>query len=249
MARTYQLVFYYLWIAPHLLLVSVTAVLFGRRLYKKFPVFFAYTVYELVEFLALFSAYKLTHGLGAIYRYIFIATLVGSTALALAILQELFADAFRDYPSLETVSRVFMRCIVVGLIFAAIASTFYYSGPDSVLARVELLARGVTIVQSGLLLSLFLFSRFFGLSWRSYTFGIALGFAIFCSAQLLTWTLGLTAVSEHSKELVDLVPMGSYHISVLVWVGYMLAAEKPVAAVAPYIHELDRWSGELERTR
>lgn len=250
MARAYQFVFYYLWIAPHLLLIPVATALFVRRLHKKFPIFFAYTLYEILEFLLLFISYKLTHGLGVTYRYVFITTLVGSTALALAVLQEILADAFRDYPSLELVSRVCVRCVIGALILAALMSTLWYSGPsDNTLARVELMERGVTIIQSGLLLFLFLFSRFFGVSWRSYTFGIALGFAIFGSAQIVTWTLGLTAVSEHSKQLVDLIPTGSYHVSVLVWLGYLVAMEKPVSALPHSVPELKQWSGELERSR
>ena len=113
---------------------------------------------------------------------------------------------------------------------------------------VSLLSRSVTIIQAGLLLFLFLFSRMFGLSWRSFVFGIAFGFAIFASAQLANWTLELTALTEHSKDLLDLLPTGSYHVSVLVWLGYLLAAEKPVGAATYTVPEMDQWSGELERS-
>ena len=111
-----------------------------------------------------------------------------------------------------------------------------------------LLDRSVAIIQAGLLLFLFLFSRMFGLSWRSYTFGIALGFGIFASTELAGWTVRLTALTEHSKDLLDLLPTGSYHVSVLVWLGYLVAAEKPVGAATYTVPEMDQWSGELERS-
>jgi hypothetical protein len=111
-----------------------------------------------------------------------------------------------------------------------------------------LLNRSVTIIQAGLLLFLFLFSRIFGLSWRSPVFGIAFGFAIFASTELAFWAVRLTDPTEHTKSLLDLVPTGSYHVSVLVWLGYMLKAEKPVGAATYTVPEMDQWSGELERS-
>jgi hypothetical protein len=123
----------------------------------------------------------------------------------------------------------------------------YSSGtaPDNFLVGVRVLERSVTMIQAGLLLFLFLFSRMFGLSLRSYTFGIAFGFAIFASTEIASWTLGLAALTEHSRSILDLLPTGSYHVSVLVWLGYLLAAEKPVGAASYPVPEMDQWSGEL----
>jgi len=120
---------------------------------------------------------------------------------------------------------------------------------DSLLAGIMLLNRSVVIIQAGLLLFLFLFSRMFGLSWRNYTFGIALGCGIFASTEIAGWTLGLAAATERSKDLLNLLPTGSYHVSVLVWLGYLVAAEKPVGAATYPAPEIDQWSGELERSR
>ncbi len=119
----------------------------------------------------------------------------------------------------------------------------------SLLSGVMLLDRSVAIIQAGLLLFLFLFPRVLGLSWRSYTFGIALGFGIFASTELAYWAIRLTDLTERAKDLLDLLPTGSYHVSVLVWIVYLLAAEKPVNVHAYTVPELDRWSGELERPR
>jgi len=117
------------------------------------------------------------------------------------------------------------------------------------LSGIMILDRSVAIMQAGLLLFLFLFSRMFGLSWRSFTLGIALGFGIFASTELAYWAVRLTDLTEHSKDLLDLLPTGSYHISVLVWLGYLVAAEKPVRAATCPAPDMDRWSGELERSR
>lgn len=252
MAHWYKFVLYYLWIAPHALLVVVPVLMFVRRLHKSFPVFFVYTLYETLGFLLRFAAYTVGHGLGgSLYRYVFIVTAAGSIALRFGIIQEIFNNVFHDYPRLEATATASMRWVTGLLLVAAILAALYSSGavPDNLMVGVSLLSRSVAIIQAGLLLFLFLFSRMFGLSWRSFIFGIAFGFAIFASAQLVNWTLELTTLTEHSKNLLDLLPTGSYHVSVLVWLGYLLAAEKPVGAATYTVPEMDQWSGELERSQ
>jgi hypothetical protein len=251
MAHWYKFALYYLWIAPHALLAVVPVLMYTRRLHKNFPVFFVYTLYETFEFLLLFTAYTSGRGTGVLYRYAFIATLAGSTALRFGIIQEIFNNVFHDYPRLEATATASMRWVSGLLLVAAILAALYSSGDvsDNLMVGVSLLNRSVTIIQAGLLLFLFLFSRMFGLSWRSFVFGIAFGFAIFSSTELAFWAARLTNPTEHTKSLLDLLPTGSYHISVLVWLGYLLAGEKPVGAATYTAPEMDQWSGELERSQ
>jgi len=251
MVQWYKFVLYYFWIAPHAFLVAVPVLMFLRRLHRKFPLFFVYTLYETLGFMLRFAAYTIGHGLGGLYRYVFLVTVAGSTALRFGIIQEIFDNVFRDYPRLMGVARTSMRWITgilsVSAVWLALHSSAVVS--DSLLAGIMLLNRSVVIIQAGLLLFLFLFSRMFGLSWRNYTFGIALGCGIFASTEIAGWTLGLAAATERSKDLLNLLPTGSYHVSVLVWLGYLVAAEKPVGAATYPAPEIDQWSGELERSR
>ncbi len=251
MAHWYKFVLYYLWIAPHALLPVVSTFMYARRLHKQFPIFFFYTLFETVEFLLLFVAYMAGHSNGAWYRDVFIATMAGSTALRFGIIQEIVNYAFRDYPRLEAIATPSLRWLTGLLLIAIVGATFHssWSITDNMLGMISFFGRSVAIIQAGLLLFLFLFSRMFGLSWRSFVFGIAFGFAIFSSTELAKWTLELTSLTEHSRDLLDLLATGSYHISVLVWLGYMIAAEKPVGAATYPVPEMDQWSGELERSR
>ncbi len=250
MAHWYKFALYYLWIAPHALLVVVAVLMFTKGLHKNFPVFSLYALYETVEFFLLFAAHTVGHGLGGLYRYVFIVTAAGSTALRFGIIQEIFNNVFHDYPRLVGIATASMRWITGILVVAAVLLALYSSAAvsDNLLAGIMLLDRSVAVIQVGLLLFLFLFSRMFGLSWRSYTFGIALGFGIFASTELAYWAVRLTDLTEHSKDLLDLLPTGSYHVSVLVWLGYLLTAENPVGAATYTVPEMDQWSGELERT-
>jgi hypothetical protein len=111
-----------------------------------------------------------------------------------------------------------------------------------------LLDRSVAIIQAGLLLFLFLFSRVFGLSWRNFTFGVGLGFGIFASMDLAVWALRLTSSRVSFLKELNLALTGSYHISALVWLGYLLAAERYVSISASPVTELKQWSQELERS-
>jgi hypothetical protein len=250
MGHWYKFVLYYLWIAPHALLAAVSVLMFVRRLHKNFPLFFAYTLYETLGFLLRFAVYVTGSGLGTLYRYVFIATLAGSTALRFGIIQEIFNNVFRGYPRLETIATASIRWLTGILLLAAVLSVAYSSAtaPNSLMAGVALLDRSVAIIQAALLLFLFLFSRMFGLSWRSFAFGIALGFGVLASTDLAVSALRLTDLTEHSKDLLNLLPTGSYHVSVLVWLGYLVAAEKPVGAATYTVPEMDQWSGELERS-
>ena len=251
MVNWYKLAWFYLWIAPHALLAVLAALILARRLHRKFPLFFVYILYETFEFLLLFAVREAASNQKTIYRNLFIVTLVGSTALRFGIIQEVFNNIFCEYPRLESIAVASMRWVTGSLLISAVLVAAYSSGSvaDNLMAGIALLDRSVIIIQAGLLLFLFLFSRLFGLSWRSFAFGIALGFGIFACTELAYWALRLLDLSEHAKDLLDLLPTGSYHISVLVWLGYLLAADKPVNTTTYAVPELDQWSGELERSR
>ena len=49
-----------LWIAHPVLELSLAGVMYWRRLHRTFPVFFAYIVFQVVNFLILFPIYQLS---------------------------------------------------------------------------------------------------------------------------------------------------------------------------------------------
>ena len=103
------------------------------------------------------------------------------------------------------------------------------------------------MVQCGLLLSLLLFSRFLGLSWRRPAFGIALGLGVLTSVDLAFSALRAEFNSRAGAQLLDLLVTGTYLVCVLIWVGYSLAPElEPVSlAVVPH-DEVETWNTELQ---
>jgi hypothetical protein len=63
------------------------------------------------------------------------------------------------------------------------------------------------------------------------------------------WALRLTGTELPLVKSLNYLVTGSYHVSVLVWLGYLVAVEKPVNAAYPTAPELADWSGELKRSR
>jgi hypothetical protein len=107
------------------------------------------------------------------------------------------------------------------------------------------LDRGVNLLQLALLLTLFGIAKFFGLSWRKYVFGITLGFAIYLSVQLIA-----TAVEAQwgYMKVFDYLTMAAFHVSVVVWLLYVLVPEqKPILTSVLEHADMKEWTSELEK--
>jgi len=109
------------------------------------------------------------------------------------------------------------------------------------------LDRAVTMLQCGLLVSLFLFSRYFVLTWRSHAFGIALGLGVFASVELATSAMRLYFKS--SGRIFDDVNLAIYQLCVLIWMFYLMspAREPKSRGSALPDYDLEIWNRELQR--
>src|SRR4051812_4219654 len=93
-----------------------------------------------------------------------------STALRFGVIHEIFQNVFRNYAALSGLGRVLLRwatgmLVLLGAIAAGYASS---SNLNRFISTLYVTGLAVNIVQCGLLLLLFVFSRYFGLSWRNY---------------------------------------------------------------------------------
>ncbi len=250
MMHGHRFLLYYLWIAPHVVLAVVAVLLLIRRLYTRFPVFFLYTWYEVVEFVLLFAITVIGHNQGALYARVFLITFVISTALRFGVLQEIFNNVFREHGQVDALARVSLRWTTGLLLAGAVLCAIFASGQtaDNLTAGLAWVGRGVAIIQCGLVLFLLLFSRLFGLSLQSYVFGIALGFGILSSVDLANWAMHTRELTESMASALDLLPTGGYHVVVLLWLGYLVAPERKLLQLRDVpVDELDRWNRELER--
>jgi hypothetical protein len=250
MTYWYKFLLFYLWIAPHLLLVVVAVLLLKRRLYTDFPVFTFYICYEIAEFVLLLAIGVTRLNKGALWMHVFLVTLGISSAFRFGVLQEIFNNIFREHTQLHALARVSLRW-TTGLLLAAavLGGIFAFAQTsDSMIADVAWLGRGIALIQCGLVLFLLLFSRMFGLSLESYVFGIALGFGILSSVELANWAMHTGALTKSMARVLNLLPTGGYHVAVLLWLGYLVVPAKRTLQPSDVpVSDVDQWNRELER--
>ena len=249
----HRALFLFLWFSSNALLGMVAFILGKSRLYREFPCFLAYVLYEIAEFILLFTLYLLALPSVAVvtanqYAYAYSATLPFDIALRFGVIDEVCEDLFPQF--LKVAARRSLLC-VTGLLFGVgVLLAVFVPGVHS--ARwfdgVLTVNRGAAMVQSGLLLSLLLFSRFLGLSWRRPAFGIALGLAVLTSVYLAVYALRVEFTSRAGAEFLNLLTTGTYLVCVSIWIGYLLAPEPEPASLAVVPHdEVETWNTELEQ--
>jgi hypothetical protein len=239
----------YLLITPRLLLVVALVALLRHRLYRQFPMFFAYVVSEIVQgaviFPMIFSNFR-----GDIYATAFYSGLMLSTALRFGIIHEIFAHMFRNYAVLHGLGKPLFRWVTVGLLLVGLAVAAHQGGHDArpFTSLVHVLDLAASILQCGLLFGLFFFSSYLGLSWRSYLFGIALGLGAFASANLVAAAIRSQTGFLFNNSL-NYFTMGTYQGCVLVWAFYLLAPERARQYTVKTLPEndLEVWNQELRR--
>jgi hypothetical protein len=246
----YSLLLFYLWIAPHLLLAAVAVILWKRRLRANFPVFVLYVWYEIAEFIVLFtiSVTRLHQQLW--YLPVFLVTSAISAALRFGVIQEIFNNIFQEQGKVDSLARVSLRWTTGFLLLGAVLFSLFASGQtsNSLLAGAAWIGRGIAIIQCGLVLFLFLFSRVIGVSLQGCVFGIALGFGILSSVELANWALHTGELSVPMARVLNLLPTGGYHIAVLIWLGYLLAPARKIVQLRELpVTDLRHWNTELER--
>jgi hypothetical protein len=245
-----KILWFYLWIAPHLLLGIILFVMVRRRLQRSFPIFFLYTASEIIQFVVLFGISLSSPHFGGDYRRLFAGGMAVSSAVRFGVVYEVFSHLFADYPALTETGRMLFRGVTILLLLAAIGVAVLMPGKnvDFLMLATNTLDQTVSLLQCGLLLSVFIFSRYFALSLRSRAFGIALGLGTYASVQMATSAV-LLYVGATNNRLPNFITMGAYHCCVLIWLWYVVAPERkpkyPSKALPEY--DLEIWNQELQR--
>lgn len=227
-----------------LLLYGILAgVLLAKRMLRGFPVFVAYCISGLIMNVGLYAIYASRWRRQLYYDAYWLTEAVG-LLLGLAVVYEIFRHLFMPYPALRKLARQSFQVAIVLLIL--LGCILVYAQPlgknDQVQAAFMLVEQATRILEVGLLLFLFLFASAFGLHWRQYMFGIALGLGVFVSVELIAITMrvqfGVTA-----NPIINICRSISFNSSLLIWIGYILAPElatKP--AEMPKRAQLEQWN-------
>jgi hypothetical protein len=241
---------HYLWLAPRILQFAIAAVMIRRKLYREFPIFFAYTLFEAAFGLALFVLDHSPAVSASQYWQVYWLDSIASIIFRFGLIWEIFSHVFEPYPALWEVGKIVFRWAAIVLLLVGVTVAVYSPSPEGlwILSGVFVIDRTISIIQCGLLLFLFSFSSYFGLSWRSYIFGIAAGLGIFATVQLVASSIWIQTGPFSQNDVFAFVTMATFHCCVLIWFFYLVSKE-PVRRSVGEIpsNDLEVWDRELAR--
>jgi hypothetical protein len=225
----------------------IVIVIFRRKLYKSFPAFTASTIFQLLKTTFLHVELALPVSF-LTYSYSFYSIEPCSMALELWVVYEVFKTVLEPYEALRRSWRFIFLISVVALVLVNVLWIAYE--PKT---KVDLLTRAILdlmqsdrVIQVGLLLVIFALSGLMGLSWRSYCFGVALGFGTYAAAEMVGWEMRRRYGWE-VWDLLNTIRSVSYAVSILIWGSYFFQppeVARPVWVVPQ--NNIEKWNDVLE---
>jgi len=241
-----RLIDYVLWLSAPTIQLGVLVAMYRRGLQRDYPYFFNYTILSVANEPVLFVMQKYSY---ALYYYSYWVSIALTTLVSLAVLYEIFQNAFRPYEALRDLAGILFRwsALVILLVAGMWALTSDHPAQNGSISNAILLAgRSVRLMQCGLVFFLVLFSEYLGISRRNLLFGIALGFGLFAAVSML-----VTSFMSHRGvvhvSVLRWVNSAAYNLSALIWLGY--AAMAPSRSSVLAATRSPEWNSALEDAR
>ena len=252
MLQAHSLLWNYLWIAPNLVFLVVGFLLWKRGLTLQAPAFLAFTIIGGLGELTVFGADIAPFVSINSYWFLACIVLLLEAFLKFLVIGEVLAKLLVPYPSVSRLGRNLVSG--TGAVLVLLAGVFAgFAHGDNAMRLVSgyhLLEQTVFVIELGLVVFLFLFAAYFHLSWDRLSFGILLGLGVLACEHLAVWAVVANAgPSGHTRTLFDFLNMATYHLSVLIWLYYVLVPQKVGAKSEVPLPEnnLAVWNRELER--
>jgi hypothetical protein len=206
-----------LWIAQPVMQALVLVAMFRRKLHKSFPVFFSFAIAQIVVFLVQFPVYRWASR--DTYFYVFWISMAVNLVIEFKIIHEVFLDVFRPYHALKDLGTALFKWAALIMILVSVVLISITPGWDDPILKTVLVShRCVRVIQCGLVLFLLAFSKPLGFSWKRQSFGIAMGFGVLASAELLA--VALYSGRHISGDAMNIFNMTAYMVSVWTWLAY-----------------------------
>lgn len=236
---------YVLWVLPQLLIAFLVVRMVRNRLATEAPVFFAYLVFSLVKFLVRFSVYHFIGGNSTAYFHLYWDISIVDAIFVLAVIRELYIRVLSPYEGLKLFAAALFRWSAAILILVAALTAGAETSLDRYVATVATLDRCATVVQTGLVLLLFLASSSLSLPWQRHLFGIAAGLAIVITIEVVSLALSLHYGMMFAATYAWVKGV-AYLGGVLAWTVYLLRRESnSVSAIASDKLRLQEWNAAL----
>jgi hypothetical protein len=258
MLQAHSLLWHYLWVGPNLFLLLLAFLIWRRNLHKEFPVFLFFAIASPIAQLTVYVADVLPAVSPIAWWKVFWGSLLLEALVKFALIGEIFGRVFGIYPSVAKLSKWLISGVgVVLVLLAAIAAA--YTPKNNVywiVSGAHILEQTIYMIESGLIVFLFVFAAYFRLGWNRTSFGIALGLGISACVHLGTWALAANGnLSPQYRRYLDFPNMFAYHLSIFIWYYYLLVPEKRYSKPEspgpgdppPPEHDLEILNQELER--
>jgi hypothetical protein len=227
---------YISWLAGPALQITLLVFMVRRQLHRAFPRFFSYIVFQLVKTAVLFVTYRYFAGALAEgstnYFDAYWAGNAVSVLLAVAVMDEILHRLFRQYGGIQTLASTIFRwaCGLLVLVSILGAISNNEGSADRVVAAVLSFERSVRLMQCGLFLLIMLLCRVLKHCWRQPVFGVALGFGMFASIELILISV-VTVFGNSQADRVSLVQSLAYNAVTVLWIGYLSQQVEAVPVV------------------
>lgn len=239
---------YAFWVAGLILQPALGVFLVARKLWRKYPIFTAYTVFNSIGNIIAFLLREtplssLLRDRPLSYFWFLEAFNVITAFIGFAIAYEIFRIIFSPHRALRRLaSLVFAACAIIlaGMGASLIISEARFSSTDLMKSALVVI-EAARLLEVGLIGVLFFFSRAFGLHWRQSTFGIALGLGIFATAELVATTIQ-SEFGPAAMNMLNVLRTGAFTFGVLIWIGYILAPEPSFNIGLPERSQLEEWN-------
>ena len=240
----------FLWVVAPCVQAFLATRMFRLRLRREFPLFFIYLIYSMVAEVGLLAIYEYSSPPYVIYFSANWASEVVELALSVLVIYEIYRRVFDRYEALRSLCDVLFQWAAAILVLIGVLAVASAQGPDHdrLMSGILMVSQSAALLKTGLLLFLFLFARVFGLTWRHYALGIALGFGLFTSVELVGIALR-NHLGMEAARLYNYLNSGAYNCGVLIWCCYFLSAEQAERRLVPppsaSVAELEGWNDTL----
>src|SRR5690348_16672949 len=226
----------------------VLVVMLRRRMVREFPFFFSYLTFHIIEALVTLLIYMHFGRKSWEYLYAYWTVQAIGLSLRFGVIYEIFSHVLRPYEGLRRGGILVFRWVVILLALAAIGVAV--AGPSNepgfAVTGAVVAERSIDVMQCGMLVLLFLFASYFALTWRNYVFGIALGFGVIASLELLSAALASQSSESISGLILNSLPRIGFDFAGIIWIMYLASPEPSgVELKALPQHELEKWNQEL----
>jgi hypothetical protein len=228
-----------LWIVGIVFQGGLAIVLLAKQAWKRYPFFAAYAFFTFSMTVALY----LLERYPKVFYYSYWIQEAIAIVLGFGVVYEIFQQMFSAHKALLKLARLTFRWTIVGLFCLAMLVVLLQSPVGSDLTKAILVSEeAMRIVEVGLLVFLFVGSAAFGLHWKQSEFGIALGLGLYVAVHLTTVALR-SQVGLPGWQVLNIVSILAFDMSLLVWIGYLLSPDRVTnSSEVPQRAQLEQWN-------